>query len=210
MTSSIITNPLTVPSDRYIPIQFNKGPEFYQNELSNSYLDHRQSGVPITKFSSKGKVYELRDATPTDISNVALRDGKMESLLLGVDGLVRRLIANSEKPDIPVGFYVGRRHPEHARTLEMFYHYVSPKYREHGLGSVQRADLLHLATAMAEFDKLLSIQKPRSNFYESLDSISSVLKKNGLFFYEVDLSDKAKARKVIEERLKEVGIEILN
>ena len=208
MTLNTIANPSIGPSSNY-PIQLNRGPDFYQNELSNSFIDYKHSGRPSTRFLSRGKVYELRNASSSDISNIALRDGQMDSLIICADGLVRKIIADTERPHIPIGFYVGRKHPEHAQTLEMFYHYVSPKYRGNGIGAVQRADLLLLATAMPQFDKLLSAKKSRSNFYESLEGISSVLKKFGMFFYEVDLSDKAKAKKIIQERLKELGIEAI-
>lgn len=192
------------------PIQFGKGPEFYQNGLSNSYLDdvviqHK----PVTRYSLKGKVYEIRDSSQNDISNIALRDGQMGSLLIGDASPVRKMIASAERPDIPLGFYLGRNVQEQPTTLEMFYHYVSPKYREQGIGSLLRADLLQLALDRKNIDRVLSMQRATSSFYELLDGICSAFKRSGFWQYELDLSDKEKARTIIAKRLKEFGVEAL-
>lgn len=209
MASPLQTSPNYVDVHRASSIQFDKGPEFYQRELGNSYLDHMLQGGPFTRFSLNGKVYELRDATANDISNVALRDGQMESLFIGDESLVRKLIATTERPDIPLGFYLARRHQERPQTLEQFYHYVSPRYREQGIGSVESADLLLSALGMEDIDKVLSIKKQRSKLYESFDGIFSAFKKSGSWYHEVDLSDKEKAREIITKRLKDLVIELI-
>ena len=208
-----MASPQQVYSDygiRTAPVHFNKGPEFYQRELGISYLDHLLQGRGFTRFSLNGNEYELRDATANDISNVALMDGQMNSLFIQDMSSIRRLIAIAEKPDIPIGFYLGRQHQEHPKTLEMFFYYVSPKNRGKGIGSVQRADLLLSALNMEGVNSTLSIQRPISNFYRSLNDISSELRKSGSFFYEIDLRDREKARQIIEQRLKELGINPIN
>ena len=207
MASSPQVFPFNTDNVRTNPIQFNKGPEFYQRELGNSYLDHIVQNGHLTRFSLNGKVYELRDATANDISNVALRDGQMESLIISDESPRRRLIADAEKPDFPVGFYLARERQDRPQTLEIFYHYVSPKYREQGRGSVEQADLLLSALEMKDIDRVLAIKRQKSGFYESLDGIFSALKKSGLWYHEIDLSDREKARAIIVKKLKDLGIE---
>lgn len=188
-------------------IQFGKGHGFYQRALNNSYLDYLMGGGSFTRFSLNGKVYEFRDADANDISNVALRDDKMESLIIGDESLVKKLVAAAGQPNIPIGFYLARESQERPKILEQFYHYVSPEYRKQGIGSVQSADLLLLALQLADFDRILSIKRQRSNFYQGIDGIFSAVEKSGFWHHEIDLFNREEARTIIVKRLKELGIE---
>ena len=187
-------------------------PEHYQRELRASYLELLAQGNAPTRYKFNGRFYELRDCNSNDVSQVALRDRQLDSYILGYDGLIKRLVSVSDKPDVPVGFHLAKNWVQKPDTLEVSYQYVSPEYRKQHIALVQLVDLL-LYALNADNIKALRVHvfKGQSNFYESFgqDICSSTIASKGRV-YEIDLRNKELVKRRLMINLKEVGLELVN
>lgn len=191
-------------------VEFFKEVEFYQRLLTESYQRFLAQSGKVTRYSVKDKIYEIRDCNGEDISNVALRDGQMSCLFLGNQIPIKRLTASQEKPEIPIGFYLIKDSEHDPEALELFFNYVSPNVRGSGIGLLQKVDIL-ISVLLTKQTKRFRFTKVygNSSFYESLDGICSSRRVGSDTRYHVDLSDKEKVKRIIDERLADIGIRII-
>ena len=190
-------------------VKFFKEIEFYQRLLAESYQRFLAQSGEVIRYYVKGRFYEIRDCDGDDISNIALRDGQMSCLFLGNQIPIKRLTASQEDPNVPIGFYLVKGSEHDPEALELFFNYASPNVRGSGIGLLQRIDalisvLLTKETKGFRFTKVYG----NSSFYESLDGICSSRRVRSDTRYNIDLSDKERVKRIIGERLVDIGIRI--
>lgn len=184
-------------------------PEAYQSELTRSYHKFLDGGGCLSRYSKDNNVYEVRDANPTDVAHIALRDGELGSLFLNSGDLVQRVVSLPQSPDVSIGFCLLEKSEEEPNMLKIAYRYVSPEYRGRGISSIEGIDAVLSALEMEGINAVTAVQANRkkpSSFYESLRGILSKSMYGKFPLYRIDLSARDLAKKVIDECQKRLGI----
>ena len=162
----------------------------------------------VSRYQVGKNVYEIRDGTLDDVLGLLRRD--REVAVSSDERFLRRLTIMGENPRVPIGFYQAGMSNRYPHTPELTYNYVSSGFRENGIGLTQGSDFLLSMLKMGDFDSAVLIPlSGRSKFYDGLGNFSSRKKIQCWTEYEIDLRDKNKVKKVLTERLKSMGIEIL-
>lgn len=163
-----------------------------------------QKYVLKRRFAINGRVYEITDAQPDEIKRILARDGEAD---VSNDQSFRRVTFDRGNLSTPIGFYKAEISSRYSTALDLTFNYVSRDNRSNGLGLVQGIDFLLLALEMEGIDSAVFMPlSGRSRFYDSLGEISRRGKIQGWTEYEIDTKDKDKVKKVLTERLKELGI----
>lgn len=181
----------------------------YLRALRFSYNTFVARGGRPNRYSIGNHFFEIRDCSPEDISNIASMGG--EDPFFNSFYFRRRSISDSDRPDYPVGFSLSRKTPENPRILEASYAYVDPNSRGQSLGIIQTIDILLRALEEENTELVLGhVIKGRSSFYESLNGLSSSEMAEEGRLYKISLEDKKKAKSVIDERLKNLGVVVIS